>query len=674
MEQFYRPSLFLGLFRLGMFVLFVAILYRFAVPKSGKTKTSNYAGLIFFISAAVLLCFVLIQINSFDRFTVFLVIFGFIVLTALDLRWGIPLKTQLKERRENTLLFFLDLTDRNASFSEWLKTTFFKKSKIQRTVKKLFRKKALIHYGIPIAVFITAYLSRVWFLHFDNYTLSNIWYNDLIIVKGLGNQNWLSNREIILGDYALISLYKQLTGISSSLALQTFGFLESSLLAVSVFWGTSKITQTRWFPGLIAALGFIFLYGFMLLDIATITQHRSVFLALAIAIPAFAMVLRPETLSKNKRAYFLKMTVLFSGIAFIDLFVSLLVAPLFLLFAYFSIPKGVKPFFKSALLAFMCSLLLVLCIYAMAVFSGGDSFSEFLYSNLYSVSSYTYVPQLVLPYSEFVVFLQIVAISGLVLVLPLFFRNKKKGYTLLAFSLLLVSLTQIMNIKNLFFDRDVLNQLITVFIPISFGILIWVVFCWLQILLGQKKRAPLAATLSMVVLVLGSLGLWQQQNPLQLTKRSLAIESVLSAYNTIESNYLPYSYAIVNSVSSAPISRDSHYFINYEYFNTRYLDRDANYAKHRTDKALLKENPHLILPKTTFVFLYSEDAQLNIKNGINAEDQKRVRENLSVLRQREREVRLFYKGKEVEVYEIINEPGAGNINDLLSKNNSREAL
>lgn len=622
----------------------------------------------------VLVCFVLTQLNSFDRFTILFFIFGFIALAALDLRWGVPLNDQLTERKEKILLYFLKLTDTNASFSEWLKTTFFQKTNTQHAIKKLFRKNVLIKYGIPIAIFIVAYLSRVYFLYFDSYTLSDIWYNNLIIIKGLGRQNWLSNQNMMLGEFALISLYKQLTQISSSLALHTFGLLESALLAVSIFWGTSKITKTPWFPGLIAALGFIFLYGFLLVNIETITQHRSVFLALAIAIPVFAMVLLPKTLSEFKRAYFFKMLVLFGGIAFIDLFVTLVVIPLFLFFALLCIPKNYKPFFVRALLAFGISLVFVLCIHGVASYYNGGSFSEFLYSNLYSVSSYTYLPQLILPYSEFIVYVQLIAISGFILVLPLWFRNKKKWYTLLALSLLFVSLTLMINAKNLFFDIDLLNQVISVFIPMSVAVLVWVITNLVKIILKPKKSIPAPYPIFIVVLLVGSLGFWQQQNSLQLTKRNLVIENVISTYNIIESTYLPYSYAIVNNSSNAPFSIDSHYFINYKYFNSKYLDLDAIYEKHKTDKAFLKENSNLILPKSTFVYLYSEDAILNTKNGINKEDQKQARENLSILKKRERPIKLFYKGKHVQVYEIINEPNTGNINDLLSNNNSREIL
>lgn len=674
MEQFYTPSLFLGLFRLGLFVLFVIVLYWLTAPKFSKTTNSNFASFIYYICAIVPVCFVLIQLNSFDRFTILFFIFGFIAFRAIDLRWGVPLNDQLTERKERILLYFLKLTDTNASFSGWLKTTFFQKINIQRAIKKVFRKNVLIKYGIPIVIFIAAYISRVYFIYYDTYTLSDIWYNNLLIVKGLGGQNLLSNQEMMIGEFALISLYKQITEISSSMALQTFGFLESGLLSVSIFWGTSKITRTRWFPGLIAALGFIFLYGFLLIDIATITKHRSVFLALAIAIPVFAMVLLPKILSQSKRRYFFKMLVLFGGIAFIDLFVTLVVLPFFLLFALPCIPKRYKYFYIKALLAFGISLALVLCLHVVASYYDGGSFSEFLYSNLYSVSSYTYLPQLVLPYSEFIVYVQYIAMGGFILVLPLWFRNKEKWYPLMALSLLFVSLTLLIYAKNIFFDTDLLKQVICVFVPMSLAVLVWVISYLIKTILRSKESIPAPYPLLIVILLVGSLGFWQQKKSISMTKRNLVIENVLNTYNTIESTYLPYSYAIVNNGSSAPFSIDSHYFISYNYFNSKYLDIDAIYAKHKTDKAFLKENPNVILPKSTFIFLYSEDAMLNTKNGISKDDQKQARENLSILKKRGRPIELFYKGKHVQVYEIINEANAGNINDLLSKNNSREIL
>lgn len=674
MEQFFTPYLFLGIFRLGLFVLFITVLYRLVTPESGKTKNSNYINGICCICAGVLVCFLLIQINSFDRFTILMLIFGSIALAALDLRRKSSLIDQIDNRREKILLYFLKLTDTDAPFREWLKATFFQKIKVRRVVKNMLRENVLINYGIPLSIFITAYLARVYFLVFDSYTLSDIWYNDLIFIKELNNQIWFSNQYTVPGEFALINLYKQLTGISSSLALQTFGILESALLAVAIFWTSSKFTRTNWFPGLIAALGFIFLYGILLLDLATITQHRSIFLALALVLPVFVMVLQPTLLSGLKNEYLFKMLLLFSGIAFIDLFIMLVVVPLFLLFALVCIPKVYSSFFLRALLAYGISLLTVFAIHGGAVYYNGGSFLEFINNHLFSISSYTHVPHLILPYPEFMVYVQFLAVLNLLLILSLWFRNKMKWYPLLTLSSLFVSLVLLATVKNISFDRDLLNQVISVFIPVFLAVLLWNIYNWVLIILKFKINIPLPYSLLIVVILIGLPGYWQYQNPLQTPRRSLAIENVLNTYSTIEGAYLQYSYAVVNNSSSAPISVGSHYFINYEFFNSRYMELDAYYAKKRSDEAFLKENPNLILPKSVFVFLYSEKAILNAENEINEKDQRLARENLSVLRQRNRQIKLFYKSEEIKIYEIINEPNTAKITGLLSKNNSHEVF
>jgi len=74
-----------------------------------------------------------------------------------------------------------------------------------------------------------------------------------------------------------------------------------------------------------------------------------------------------------------------------------------------------------------------------------------------------------------------------------------------------------------------------------------------------------------------------------------------------------------------------------------------------------------VLPSSTFLFLYPDEMFLPDKTYEGKKAMKTARTSLSILKKRKRNIHLFYKSPNLEIYEIINSPAEGKITDLLAR-------
>jgi hypothetical protein len=667
-EIFFTPSMIMGPVRLILFFAFIVFLKNLGGREKSVYNGLDYfvPGYAFYLSAFVLGSYLLIQVNAFDEFVLLLAVFGFILFALLNLKWDKTLLSQLAQKRNYLLLFAV----RNFEKYKTFRSIFQTPPKIKKTKSSKFlakRRDIRIQYGILIFVAAMAYGSRYYFYAFDTYMLSDLWYDDLRYLKELDAQKWLFTNGSMMGEFAVISLYALISDTSDAIALQSFGLLESAVLAGMLFWTTSRLTGSRYVPGLVAALSFTFLYGFIPLDVSLLTQHKSVFLALTLVLPLLVFVLKPGTLSDNSRFYFLKLLVIFSAIAFIDLFVMIVILPVFLLFAsVLAQKKDLSDILKVAL-AYFIGLFIVLFIHFIAAVLLGYSIEAFILSNLYSVSSYTYAPQLAAPLPILMQIYLGCAIAMSFIILPLWINNKKHWYPAMTLVLFSAALLFMSTWEEMPIDKDLLYQVISVIAPVFLGISIYILNAWIGKIIKIKTSVPLE--LAVWVSTMGIVSLLFQNNILtEIPQRNIVNEEIIEAYDILGEKNLPFSYSVVNSSANEVISVNDHFFINYDYFNDEYIQRDSIYAANRLDVEFLKKHPEIILSNSTFVFLYNENAIADDKNKLNAEEQQKTRINLARLMKAERSVQLFLKKTSFSVYEIINEPNATNIQDLIFYN------
>jgi hypothetical protein len=130
---------------------------------------------------------------------------------------------------------------------------------------------------------------------------------------------------------------------------------------------------------------------------------------------------------------------------------------------------------------------------------------------------------------------------------------------------------------------------------------------------------------------------------------------LFEAYSKIQSNNLPYSYAVVNAIPYFGFSEKSHYYYTYDYFNNAYIDLDRRYSRNNINPNYPGNDPNMVLPEAMFVFVYNEIEERNLgKKGISKEQRDLTMQRIELLKLKGRNVELYYQSNNFKVYEIVN--------------------
>lgn len=664
MEIFFTQSMFWGPFRIVLFVLFCYLISVLIVKNSSSKSDLDFFAVNYSlgISYTLLVILILTQINGYDLVTLFIVLFLASVLILLDINWKLPIMPQLKTIKRRFTIYTIKTYEND--------NDFISKKNIRKTntlLKKDLKRKRNKKWQIGLAIFIASvcFISRYYFFNFDTYILSESWYEDLSNVIDLTAQNWFFHDQTMMGQFAVINFYSKITGISDAIALTSFAIIESSLLAVILFWFVNKITNSSFLAGFVTATSFIVFHAFLPININLVTQPKSAFFAATIALPFIAFVFMPNLLARKVQTFTFLLFILALAIGFVNLFVFVIILPIIILLAFFFNWQAFKKQNIGLLKAYIFALIILFTIHLIASITKDYNLITFIKSNLISYKNYTFSPQLVVPFDELIVYYQWLVLGFLALSTFLWKvkqMNQKNVTIILTFLLIVFNL---IFFRNSFIDVDLLNQVLVIFIPVFFGIATFIILRLVSLVKSSFKLPFLARTISTLVIITGlviylengSLTNYPKQNPLR--------EQILSVYDKMYRDLLPFSYAVVNNDSNFRMGENSHYFINYTFFTSNYLDLDENYQLHKKDEQYLNEHPELIVPQSVFVFVYSESVNNNLKNKIDTSKQQNTLNTITTLKNRGRRVELFYNQPQLKVYQIINEEKSTKINDLL---------
>jgi hypothetical protein len=281
------------------------------------------------------------------------------------------------------------------------------------------------------------------------------------------------------------------------------------------------------------------------------------------------------------------------------------------------------------------------------------NFNDFIRSNIISVNSYTYNPQLIIPINSLINYYSILAFGNSIVALYFILVLKENWNSALAFLLYFLFLVALLKITNNWIDKDLVLQSMAVLFPIVIGFSVGII---LRIVNPLTKRIHkihnyLTAISSFVVVYFA---IYLQRTVLyEITKPNDLTLQILKVYDEIHSNYFPYSFAVVDQNTTQIISENNHYFINYSEFLDSYLVKDATYFKHFKNYNYLKKNPQVVLPNSILLFIY------------NDENAKKIVKLVEVLKKRGRLIKLIQSNANFKVYEIINVPNSSKISDLI---------
>lgn len=649
----------MGFIRLCFILLFLFYLNRKFVNVSRHVHFLDFIVVNWFRYASVLVVaiFTLVELDAYNLFNCF---FVFAILMMIDII-GLENLKRPKEYFRTTiktgLLTFLRNIENNKSFWFWFS--------LDRSRKKKDHNVLILILTVVIGV--TTFLSRYYFIIYDNYSLSDAWINDLNKVIQFDNQYWFTIELATDAELAIVNFYGKITDVSPEIALQVIAILESTLLAVIIFWVINKLTPSKFIAPFIAALFFSLVYVLTPLNVYFLLKGNPTFLALTFVLPAFVYYLNPGLYkTKSNTSYFFSFMLVFVTVGLTDLFTLCILIPPFLIIGLLFTKVKHKRKNFIALSAFIIALTLLFGIYKYACYYQRADFLDYLQNNLLSISSYTYVPQLIIPYSEIIRYAQYSTIIGFFLVLLLVIFNKENWRGTIAFFVYFNFLILLTYIRSEWLDIDMLNNSISVFLPIIIGLNIAVLMRILNFGLHRFERFnPVALTFIFFGMLYASY-FYQQRSINSLIVSDQTPKQILNAYDKISQTFFNHTYCVVNDPATQVISNNSHFFMNYDFFINDYPDIDSINTKHKKDPTFLIKNPEYSLSNSVLVFVLSEDC-IDEKNAFaeNKHFQSMLVDNIKLFRRRGREVNLFYNSRILKVYEIVNKPRESKTSDLI---------
>ena len=662
--MFLEPYLLTGPFRITLFFVLILLIHRIISARvSAQTALNFLIPTITLILGAVLLGgFILVLTNTFDLFVIISIVIGLITLTFMNLNYTRSIKNQLQKIYTRTILYAVIKLEKRENFLDRdniIKPRY--KHKEQRLSQYHKNWQLAIGFLLPIMT----YISRSSLFKEDVYTLSYSWFAKLNLINGLSLKNWFLHPGEMMGDYLLINLYAKLTHITNAQALQSFGLLESALLSLIIYWVVFKISRKH-APGILAGTSFALLYSFLPINIDLLAEHKSVFTALIIAVPTMLFSIYPQSFRFNRKLIFGWFFILFATILILDLFVGLLIVPTFLLILFFFKFRYYMKQVSQILFAYLSSVALIALIYGIAAFVKQENFGAFILSNLFSFDAYTYNPNLVVPFKELIYYYQVAGIVFLLISIFNYIKKPHKWLASLIFIIFINILFALYHIDEVLLDLDLLSQVLCVFIPIFFGIILNVIVNIFSIFKTQSRLSTIIEVTSGSVVIL-ALAIFTFPPSATLNFDSEKTENVVfEAYSKIQSANLPYTYAVVNSLPYFSFSNNSHYYYNYDYFNDSYIARDRRFHRYKNNQQYLQSNPDIILPETMFVFIYKNLEESNVaKKEIFKSQQALALERINLLKAKDRNVNIYYESEDLKVYQIENRERASNINELL---------
>ena len=620
------------------------------------TKPTNSLNFIDFIvnnwfqfgSVLLVLIFVEVQLEIYsfvNMILVFLFISGIYVIGLKN-----PIlyfKNSIKSNIKSILLHI----EKKTSFRFW---DFLKQKNITSTETTI---------SIIFTIFVggITFFSRYELFKFDLYSLSNAWLADLNKLTSFDSQQWFSEEMNSIGSLAFANLYAKISGVSPETALQSLGILESVLMGIMLFWMIQKITISKYVAPLVTSLSFALIYVLSPFNIDFVNQFNPTFLAMTFAIPIFVFTFKPELITLHKKRFFLTFCISYISIGLIDLFAFFLLVPSFLLISFLFSMTNRTPFFWLSISAYLLSFAILIGIFALTCNYYNTDLVLFLRTNFLSLNSYTYLPQIIFPVHQIIIYYLFATLISIFLLLIYKFVYKENWNAALAFLLYFAFLIIVMYSNNPWVDSDLLLQSFVIFFPIIVG-LSTAIIC--RITLPIKIKSPafqIIFALLIVGLFIPSAYYFQNKSFLKFEENNSVQRQLIDVYDQINTQYFPLSYAVINEDFTQEISRHKHYFMSYSVFTTDYLNDDAVYFKNRNNKLFLKNNPQKVIPKALLLFIYNPktvSVDYEILNG-------KLAKTLAVLKRRGRRIKLYFSNENFEILEIINEPESSKISDLI---------
>lgn len=676
----FRTSIVYGFIRLCLLVFLI-----FYVNKKliSRFKTQDLLEFIInkwfkYGSMLLILVFVMIQLGVYNFLNLIFLLSLLILFDYIGIRNIKRPKKYIINQLNLLSLDFLKNIENKKPLSFWFRLD--KNSDLQ--------KKDLQMIFIVSTLVLLQFLVKYYIFNFDVFSFSKLWYANLGNIINFDSQLWFLNENSTLGQSALIDIYSKTVNVSPEVALQSISILEDTLLSITLFWVVNQITSSKFIAPVITALFFTFAHTIIPVNIEFVLKNNSIFSALTLAIPSMVFMLNPTILNLKKYNYYILLTLCFIAIGLINLVVLLICLPLFILITLLLNCQKDNKQYWIGLSSYLSGTFVILLVYALVCYHLETDLEFFLHSNLVDTHAFTYLPRLEYPYADLMLFYQIVSGFGILAMLLLTWIKKENWKMPLVFMFFFNGLILFSHINNSWLDTDLIITMIPVFLPITIGLNAALIVKLIDPIFKEKL---ILSKVFYGIMIAGFVGLLVQIQMRIITKLELTDRTpttVLNAYDQISRSYIPYTYAVVNVNSAQLISTNKHYFINYDYFLDNYIYRDSIYNKYKGTPHYFEKHSQMVLPNSIFVFVYNpnkiKEKNLEVENGhkalhkhiLDIDDPEslfsdgsrkapKVLAIINKLKQKGREINLYFDSDDVKVYEIVNVSKRSKTEDLI---------
>ncbi len=657
--MFLQSSILLGFIRLSIILLIVFYINRKFINRKRAVNFLDFAATQWFRygSIILLLLFLLVQLNAYNLFNMLFVLLMVIIVDLIGFKNLRNPRRFFNMQIKSSLLQLLRNIEAKKSVKFWVSLPAKKKKKKNHNWLILV---------LTILIGFITFISRYYFVRFDNYALTASWIEDLSKIIKFDMQLWFQDGASVDGELAMANLYSKVTDISPEIGLQVISILETTLLAVLIFWTINKLSPSKLLAPIIASVSFALIYVLTPLNVYYLLENNPTYMALTFALPMMVYFLKPELLRVNKFIYFLCFALVFFAIGLVDLFTTFILIPPFLIIGFSVNMIRYKLHNFLAILAYIFSTALLMFIYKIMCNNVGADYLTFLHSNILSISSYTYIPQLILPYAEIVKYFQFATIGGIALILVSSIIKRENWHSTIVFLLYFNFLILLTKTDTIWIDKDMINNSISVFMPLVFGLCVAIVFRIIGFIPVKTERFLPVTSFVVLIAMVGAVTYFQKPAIEKLTESDPTPKYILDAYDKISQTYFPYSYTVVNDPMTQIVSTNKHFFMNYEYFLNSYPKVDKIHFDNIKDAQFLVKNPEFALTNSVLVFVLNEKNK-DEKNLLSENKSLSInlKQELQLLKSRGREVRVFYDNNILRVYEIVNTPKQSKVSDLI---------
>lgn len=668
----YWLIVFLSIARL---VLFFVILFSWIGPKF-LPHTKKLHGIdkmlyswIGIGGTIILTIFILTILNLYDLISIFTVLVLIPILISFFKEWrsGTSLKSIFKVV-ENKIVA------NQVRVIESIKVFTYKGLKDRFSVKREFSFYDNRYNIAAVVIGITSCIVRVIPVLKNAAPFSRAWYFELEEIKNIRLQEYFGEFPVPKGMHSLVTMFSSLTQVGPELTLSLLGSLTSFLLTIIIYWVIREITKGKRLTAALFGATIFALIPTLLLPISleAETGINSIQLALCFALPtAFIFVRNLRSVDKAPWFY---VTMGIIATALTDIFVLLVVLLPFLVYGLLGIPRkrfGINLIKVVTYLAIVFSV--TLSPYIIHLLLNGQDINSFFELQLLDTLIFSYFPFLIIEIEALSTIYLYIAGGLFIIFLILHFVQKKDYFAdelvyFAMFGSMAFLYSTHNNLSIPFIDLDQLNAFYAILISVLCGLVFYALYTVIEVVMSIKNRfVRYSQPVLLVLLIAGGLFLSGGVNTGKTLPQTLP-NGFFESYYKIINERLPFTYATVSPPIDNTLSKNRHYFMNYDFFLESYANIDSLYQEYLELPKELRPDTANVPPASIFVFIQKPPYE-SIQQGILF-DPGDLMQSLSNWISKydslpNREVLVYKETEDALIYEIINQKDESYIGDIL---------